>query len=116
MNVFGRVYTSTILKFFFNYPLSYTKKRKAKSVRTEAKHDSRNRKRTAAARQRKENKMADKLVQLYEEASKLGGLKAKMRMSILTRIPSNKAADVADDPETVKKFEDALAEIRKEYN
>ena len=60
--------------------------------------------------------MAEKLVEFYEEAGKLGGLKAKMRLSILTLIPSNKAAETADTPETVKKFEAALAEIRKEYS
>jgi hypothetical protein len=60
--------------------------------------------------------MAQKLVQFYEEAANLGGMKAKMRLSILTSVSSNKAAEVADDAETIKKFEAALEEIRKEYS
>ena len=60
--------------------------------------------------------MADKLMQFYEEAGKLGGLKAKMRLSILTSVSSTKAAEMGDDAEIVKKFEQALDEIRKEYN
>lgn len=60
--------------------------------------------------------MAAKLVSLYAEAEKLGGLKAKMRMALLTKISSVKAPDQPDSPENMQKFEQALVEIKKEFN
>ena len=60
--------------------------------------------------------MGDKLVQFYDEAANLGGMKAKMRLAILTTISSTKAVELEDDPETIEKFEAALVEIKKEYS
>ena len=60
--------------------------------------------------------MAEKLMQFYEDASKLGGLKAKMRLAILTSIPSSKAESAPDSPENIRIFEQAIKEIRKESN
>ena len=51
----------------------------------------------------------------YKQAKKLGGLKAQMRMAILTMMPSAKAADAPDSPDNVAKFERAMAEVRKEF-
>ena len=59
--------------------------------------------------------MADKLVSYYEEAKKLGNLKAQMRLAVLTLIPSAKAAESPDSPENIMKFEKAMQEIRNEY-
>lgn len=60
--------------------------------------------------------MADRLVKFYEEAEQLGGFKAKMRLAILTTIANTKAASEPDSPENIKKFENAMSEIKKEFN
>jgi hypothetical protein len=60
--------------------------------------------------------MADKLSKYYEDANAMGGIKAKMRLSVLTGIPSSKAASEADSPENIEKFEKAMAELKKEYS
>ncbi len=59
--------------------------------------------------------MGAKLAELYEKASKLGGLKAKMRMAVLTGVASANAPTVSDSPEMIQKFEKAIAEIQKEF-
>lgn len=59
--------------------------------------------------------MGDKILKYYDEASKLGGLKAKMRLAVLTVIPSSKAAVEPDSPENIEKFEKAMKEIGKEF-
>ena len=60
--------------------------------------------------------MGQKLEGYYEEAANIGGLKAKMRLAILTGISSVKAATEPDSPENIQKFEKAMQEIRKEFN
>ncbi|MCX7909472.1 MAG: hypothetical protein N2560_08160 [Ignavibacteria bacterium] len=59
--------------------------------------------------------MAEKLLEFYEKAYKLGGLKAQMRLALLTLIPSPKAKTEPDSPENIKKFENAMKEIEKEF-
>ena len=59
--------------------------------------------------------MGSKLLEYYDKAEKMGGFKAKMRLAILTAMPSNKAAIEADSPDNVKKFEAAMIEIGKEF-
>ena len=59
--------------------------------------------------------MAEKLVQIYEEAQEIGGLKAKMRLAILTQMSSTKAAEAPDTPENIQIFTDAMKEIQKEF-
>lgn len=59
--------------------------------------------------------MGQKLLKYYEEADKLGSLKAKMRLAVLTSISTIKATDAPDSPENIQKFEEALREIRKEF-
>ena len=60
--------------------------------------------------------MAEKLSGFYDEASQLGGLKAKMRLAVLTNIPSSKAGGEPDSPENVQKFKKAMQEIKKEFS
>jgi hypothetical protein len=62
-----------------------------------------------------ENILGEKLNQYYQKANKLGGLKAKMRMSILTKIPYVRAASSPDTAENIAKFEKALVELEKEF-
>lgn len=55
--------------------------------------------------------MAAKLVKFYELVMAEGGVNAKMRLAMLTVVPSNIAAKVPDSPETVEKFKHAYKQI-----
>jgi hypothetical protein len=57
--------------------------------------------------------MAEKLVKYYEQARAVGGLKAEMRLAILTLMPSAKAQAAPDSPENIQLFEKAMDEIRR---
>ncbi len=59
--------------------------------------------------------MAEKLLHFYEKAKALGGLKATMRLAVLTKIPSSKAQNESDSNENIKNFERAMEEIKKEF-
>lgn len=59
--------------------------------------------------------MGSNLLKYYDEAQKLGGLKAKMRLAILTNVPSTAAQGAPDSPENLQKFDKAMQEIRKEF-
>jgi hypothetical protein len=59
--------------------------------------------------------MGQMLVDYYKQAEKLGGLKAQMRLAVITLMPSGKAAQAPDSPDVIAKFERALTEIRKEF-
>lgn len=52
----------------------------------------------------------------YDDARKLGGLKAQMRLAILTNIPGPKAQQLLDSTENISIFERAMNEIKKEFN
>lgn len=60
--------------------------------------------------------MGTKLTEYYLRASQVGGLKAKMRMAVMTLIPSDKAAELDDSPELLERFENALNEIMKAHH
>ena len=60
--------------------------------------------------------MAERLASYYAEVAKLGGLKAKMRLAMLTSIPSSNATKVPDSSDNIAKFESAMREIKKEFN
>ena len=55
--------------------------------------------------------MAEKLLEYYEKAKEKGGMRAQMKLEMVTRISSNKAAEEPDSPENIKVFEEALAQI-----
>lgn len=59
--------------------------------------------------------MGQQLLKKFEQAKEFGGLKAQMRLAILTKIPSQKAANEPDSPENLAKFEAAMNEIIKEF-
>jgi hypothetical protein len=59
--------------------------------------------------------MAKQLKQFYDEADTLGGLKAKIRLAVITKTPSIKANEIEDSPEMIALFAEALNEIRKEF-
>lgn len=58
--------------------------------------------------------MGDRLASFYEQAESVGGLDAKIRLALLTRIPSTRALVEPDSPQNLTKFETALTEIRRE--
>lgn len=59
--------------------------------------------------------MGNRLIKYYDEAKQLGGLKATMRLAVLTGMPSNKAETAEDLLETIDKFEKAMQELKKEF-
>lgn len=59
--------------------------------------------------------MGIKLIKEYEKAKQLGGLKAQMRLAILTKISGPKAATLPDSTENLSCFEMAMREILKDF-
>jgi hypothetical protein len=59
--------------------------------------------------------MGERLMKYYSEAEALGGLKAKMRLAVLTLLPTTKAEVEPDSPENIAKFEKAMLELKKEF-
>lgn len=59
--------------------------------------------------------MGVKLLAFYDDAQKIGGLKGKMRLAMITGISSAKAGSEPDSPENIKKFTDGIAELKKEF-
>ena len=59
--------------------------------------------------------MAEQLVGFYEKAKKMGGMKAQMRLSLITKMSIVKAKKEEDSTENTKKFEDAIEELKKEF-
>ena len=60
--------------------------------------------------------MAEQLVSFFEKAKKMGGMKAQMRLSLITKKSIVKAKAEEDTPENIKKFEDAITELKKEFD
>jgi hypothetical protein len=60
--------------------------------------------------------LGQKLTDFYEQAAKLGGVKAKMRMAMITKISSSSAGSAPDSPENISAFKKALEEIKKEFS
>lgn len=61
---------------------------------------------------RKEDEMAAKLVDCYTRASTEFGLMGRIKLAMLTKISSEKAAAEADSDENIMMFEKALTQIR----
>jgi hypothetical protein len=59
--------------------------------------------------------MGKRLLNFYDDAVKIGGQKAKLRLSMITCVPSIIAASTPDSDENIKKFQEAMSEIRKEF-
>ncbi|MEQ8187856.1 MAG: hypothetical protein ABRQ39_07755 [Candidatus Eremiobacterota bacterium] len=59
--------------------------------------------------------MGVKLLAFYDDAQKIGGLKGKMRLAMITGISSAKAGSEPDSPENIKKFTDGISELKKEF-
>jgi hypothetical protein len=59
--------------------------------------------------------MSNVLWQFYHKAHEIGKLNAQLRLAALTGCPASKIAEVAETPELIKKFEDAMVVIRGEF-
>ena len=59
--------------------------------------------------------MGLQLTNFYDQAKEMGGMKAQMRLAILTGVPSSKAGDADDSPDKVSKFQTAMQELEKEF-
>ncbi len=58
--------------------------------------------------------MGARLVAHYEEIGKELGALGRMKLAMLTHIPSAKAQDAEDSPANVQLFQNAIAQLRKE--
>ena len=56
--------------------------------------------------------MAAKLTEFYAQASKQYGVMGRMKLAMLTKIPSEKAGTEADTPENIKLFEQAMGQLK----
>ena len=59
--------------------------------------------------------MCQQLAQYYEEAKKIGGLKAQMRLAMISGLSSEKAKNADDSPDNISKVQGALKEVKKEF-
>jgi hypothetical protein len=59
--------------------------------------------------------MASKLYSYYLKAGTMGGVKARTRLSILTKVTSIQASSIIDTEDNIRQFEDAMKQIAKEF-
>lgn len=59
--------------------------------------------------------MGIKIEEYFKRAYEMGGLKAKMRLAIITKTPSNRAKNIPDETEVLKRFEKGIKEIKNEF-
>ena len=57
--------------------------------------------------------MAAKLTEFYAQVAKEFGVTGRMKLAMLTKIPSEKAATEADSLDNIKLFEQAMVQLRK---
>ena len=55
--------------------------------------------------------MGNQLVKYYKFVEENAGSTAKMRLAMMTTVPSAKAASAADSPEIIAKFKTAIKQI-----
>lgn len=59
--------------------------------------------------------MGQKLKDFFDEAKQIGGIKAQMRLAMITKTSSAKAVGEPDSPDNIAKFQAAIKEIKKEF-
>ena len=60
--------------------------------------------------------MGQRVLAFFEEADRMGGLVAKMRLASLAQVTSTEAASREDVPELVQRVEKALEQLRGEFS
>ena len=58
--------------------------------------------------------MGARMTEYYTKAEKEFGLQGRMKLALLTAIPSSRAETEADSAENLQKFEKALAQLKTE--
>ncbi|MFQ6028823.1 MAG: hypothetical protein ACE5Q6_15170, partial [Dehalococcoidia bacterium] len=59
--------------------------------------------------------MGTKLAAYFDQAGQLGGLEAKVKLAMMTKLSRGVANDAPDSSENIKMFEEAMAGISKLY-
>ena len=62
---------------------------------------------------REDGEMGARLLGYYEKVTKEYGIKGRMKLALLTSITSMTAENEDDSPGNIKKFEEAMAQIKK---
>ncbi len=57
--------------------------------------------------------MGARLLEIYETAGKEFGFEGRMKLALLTALPSARAEAEADTPELIKKFELAFSQLKQ---
>lgn len=60
--------------------------------------------------------MGAQLLTFYDKAKTTGGLKAQMRLAMLSGIPGSKAENAPDSPENLSKMQEAMKKVQAEFN
>ena len=55
--------------------------------------------------------MGEKMIKLYDFTQEVGGVEARMRLSVVSGISSFRAKSDPDTPENIQKLKDAIEEI-----
>ena len=55
--------------------------------------------------------MGARLIVFFDQAEKKGGLASQVKLAMLTKMSSKKAADAPDSPENIKLFEESIAKL-----
>ena len=59
--------------------------------------------------------MGQQLTAYFDKAKSMGGLKAQMRLAMISKMSSSIASSAPDSPDNIKAMEQAMAEIKKEF-
>lgn len=57
--------------------------------------------------------MGAKLEAFYAQADQLGGVKAKVKLAMLTKLSAKAASEAPDSPENLKMMQEAMVELKK---
>jgi len=55
--------------------------------------------------------MAEKLLSYFEVAKQKGGISAKVKLAMITKISSTQAASLPDSPDNIAIFETAIGQL-----
>lgn len=55
--------------------------------------------------------MAEKLLNFFDIAHQKGGISAKVKLAMMTKISSEKAANLPDSAENIALFENAISQL-----
>jgi hypothetical protein len=55
--------------------------------------------------------MGTQLLSLYDHAKSVGGLDARIKLAMVTKMSSTQANDAPDSPENIRLFESALRQL-----